>query len=99
MFVVALSDAWQKGAQSWAFAKRVAFANDPLNLQPTDSSTNRQKGDSDAASWLPPNRSYRCQFVARQAAVKARYRLWITAAELDAMVRVLESCPTLPVPS
>lgn len=96
--VVALSDAWQKGATSWQYAKRVAFANDPLNLQPTDASANRQKGDSDAASWLPPNKSYRCEYVARQAAVKTKYRLWVTAAEREAMLRVLASCPAEALP-
>src|SRR5215210_7857726 len=29
--VVALSDAWQKGAQQWPLSRRVRFANDPLN--------------------------------------------------------------------
>lgn len=41
-----------EGAARWPFAKRVAFANDPLNLQPTDASANRQKGDGDTATWL-----------------------------------------------
>ena len=40
-----------------------------------------QKGDGDAATWLPPNRAYRCAYVARQVAVKSRYRLWVTQAE------------------
>jgi hypothetical protein len=98
--LVSLSDAWQKGATPWPYAKRVAFANDPLNLQPTDSSANRQKGDGDAATWLPPNKAYRCDYVARQIAVKKKYRLWVTGAERDAMVRVLRACPgqALPAP-
>jgi hypothetical protein len=98
--VVSMSDAWQKGATPWRYAKRVAFANDPLNLQPTDASANRQKGDGDAATWLPPNKAYRCVYVARQIAVKKKYQLWITGAERDAMIRVLRSCPdqTLPAP-
>ncbi|MGD9957069.1 MAG: DUF1524 domain-containing protein [Candidatus Nanopelagicales bacterium] len=98
--VVSLSDAWQKGATPWPYAKRVAFANDPLNLQPTDSSANRQKGDGDAATWLPPNKAYRCDYVARQIAVKKKYRLWVTGAERDAMLRVLGACPgqALPAP-
>jgi hypothetical protein len=96
--VVALADAWQKGATPWPFAKRVAFANDPLNLQPTGASTNRQKGESDAASWLPPNKSYRCTYVARQAAVKTKYELWVTAAEREAMLRVLSKCPDQELP-
>jgi hypothetical protein len=91
--VVALSDAWQKGAQKLGMADRVALANDPLNLQPTDGPTNARKGDGDAATWLPPNTSYRCAYVARQVGVKAKYGLWVTRAEHDAMARILASCP------
>ena len=91
--VVALSDAWQKGAQQWDRAKRVAFANDPDNLLAVDGPTNQQKGDGDAATWLPPNRSFRCAYVARQIGVKAGYGLWVTRAEKDAMARVLAGCP------
>ena len=58
--VVALSDAWQKGAQNWDADRRAAFANDPLNLLAVDGPLNMQKGDGDAATWLPPNTSYRC---------------------------------------
>jgi len=96
--VVALSDAWQKGAASWQFAQRVAFANDPLNVEPVDASANRQKGDGDTATWLPSNKSYRCTYVARQVAVKTKYGVWVTQAELDAMVRVLDTCPGQALP-
>ncbi len=91
--VVSLSDAWQKGAQQWSPAKRLAFANDPLNLLAVDGATNAAKGNSDAATWLPPDKAYRCALVARQTSVKARYGLWMTAAEHEAIGRVLSSCP------
>lgn len=97
--MVALSDAWQKGAARWPFAKRVAFANDPLNLQPTEAGANRAKGDGDAATWLPPNKSYRCTYVARQAAVKHKYGVWVTAPEKAAMLSILSSCPTMTAPA
>lgn len=97
--VVALSDAWQKGAQQWDEATRVRFGNDPLNLLAVDGPLNQQKGDGDAATWLPPNRAYRCPYVARQVAVKDAYGLWVTQAEQDAMVRVLSSCPDEPLPT
>ncbi|AVL99792.1 deoxyribonuclease [Gordonia iterans] len=90
--VVALSDAWQKGAQQLTSAQRRDFANDPRNLQAVDGPANQQKGDGDAATWLPPNRGYRCTYVARQIEVKAAYRLWVTAAEKAAMERVLTAC-------
>ena len=90
--VVALSDAWQKGAQQLTPEQRTAFANDPLNLQATDGPTNIKKGDGDAATWLPPNKGFRCEYVARQISVKATYGLWVTQAEHDAMARILGDC-------
>jgi hypothetical protein len=96
--VVALADVWQKGAQQWGYARRVRFANDPLNLLSVDASANRQKSDGDAATWLPPNKRYRCDYVARQVAVKTKYKAWITLAEHDAIARVLASCPGQKLP-
>jgi Excalibur calcium-binding domain/Protein of unknown function (DUF1524) len=96
--VVALSDAWQKGAATWPAGKRLALANDPLNLLAVDSSANRSKGDGDTATWLPPYKAFRCTYVARQVAVKGKYGLWVTSAERDAMTRVLTSCPSMPLP-
>lgn len=90
--VVPLSNAWQTGAQQWDEAKRRDFANDPRNLQATDGPTNQSKGDSDAATWLPPNKSYRCTYVARMVSVKALYGLWVTQSEHDAIARVLSTC-------
>lgn len=97
--VVALSDAWQKGAQKIGAAKRNAFYNDPLNLLAVDGPTNTSKGDSDASAWLPPNKAYRCAYVARQVAVKLKYKLWVIEAEKSAIKRVLTACPTEKLPS
>jgi hypothetical protein len=97
--VVALSDAWQKGAQQLTAEQRTAFANDPLNLQATDGPTNQQKGDGDAATWLPPAKAFRCEYVARQVSVKARYSLWVTQAEHDAIAGILAACPGQPAPT
>ena len=94
--VVALSDAWQKGAQQLDAQTRQNFANDPRNLQATDGPINQQKGDGDAATWLPPNKSYRCTYVARQVEVKAAYGLWVTQAEHDAIARILTDCGATP---
>ena len=91
--VVALSDAWQKGAQQLDAETRKQFANDPLNLLAADGPANQAKGAGDAATWLPPSTGFRCEYVARQVAVKAAYDLWVTQAEHDAIARVLSSCP------
>lgn len=91
--VVALSDAWQKGARELSSSERYALATDPLNLLAADAKANQAKSDSDAASWLPPNKSFRCQYVARQISVKYKYHLWVTSAELNAIIKVLDTCP------
>jgi hypothetical protein len=90
---VALSHAWQKGAQKLSAETRKAFANDPLNLMAVKGRLNSQKGDGDAATWLPPLKSYRCAYVARQIAVKAKYSLWVTLPEKNAMSSILSKCP------
>jgi hypothetical protein len=97
--VVALSNAWQTGAQQLTPLIREQLANDPLNLLAVDGAANQQKSDGDAATWLPANKPFRCQYVARQIAVKAKYTLWLTLAEKDAMLRVLAACPSQSIPS
>lgn len=90
--VVALSDAWQKGAQQLSPERREAFANDHRNLLAVQGKANIQKGDGDAATWLPKNKGFRCQYVAIQVNVKHAYQLWVTAAEKEAINRVLDGC-------
>ncbi len=96
--IVSLSDSWQKGAQQLTYKKRNDFANDSLNLLAVDGPANIQKSGGDAATWLPPNKIYRCAFIARQIAVKLKYDLWVTKAENDAMIRVLNNCPKQVLP-
>ena len=90
--VVALSNAWQTGAAYFDKNKRSQIANDPLNLLAVDSKLNRQKGDGDAATWLPPSKAFRCEYVARQVAVKAKYGLWVTQPEKVAIDKILSTC-------
>lgn len=94
--VVALSDAWQKGAQNLSKEERYSLATDPLNLLAVESKANQEKSDGDAATWLPKNKKFRCQYVARQISVKYKYHLWVSSAEKSAMGTVLETCPTEP---
>ena len=94
--IVALSDAWQKGAQYKTKEERYQIATDPLNLIAADSAANQQKSDGDAATWLPSNKAFRCQYVARQVSVKYKYALWVTEAEKSAIASVLEKCPKEP---
>jgi hypothetical protein len=96
--VVALSNAWQTGAFKLSIAQRTALANDPLNLFAVKGRLNSQKGDGDAATWLPPLKSFRCAYVAAQIAVKAKYSLWVTAPEKSVILGILAKCPNQQLP-
>ncbi len=96
--LVSLSNAWQTGAAYLDKKTRESLANDPLNLLAVDAKLNRQKGDGDAATWLPPLKSFRCKYVAIQVAVKAKYLLWVTSAEREAIIKVLDNCPGQLIP-
>lgn len=90
--VVALANAWQTGAFAWSAEQRKAYANDPFVLLAVSGKENMAKGAGDAATWLPPNKGYRCTYVTQQIAIKAKYALWVTQPERDAMLRVLDTC-------
>jgi hypothetical protein len=97
--IVSLSNAWQTGAFKLSIATRTLMANDPLELLAVKGSLNSQKSDGDAATWLPPLKSYRCAFVARQVAVKAKYGLWVTKPEKEAITKILAACPKAVIPN
>ena len=97
--IVALANAWVTGAFKLTLPERTALANDPLNLLAVQGKLNSQKQDGDAATWLPPLKNYRCKYVARQIAVKAKYGLWVTSPEKSAMKSILAKCPNEPLPS
>ena len=97
--VVALGNAWRTGAQAMTAQQRQNLAGDPLELLAVSRAVNLAKSDSDASEWLPPNAAFRCDYVARQIAVKVTYSLWVTPAERSAMVGVLTTCPEQPLPA
>jgi hypothetical protein len=83
-----------KANQEVAYQHRVQFANDPINLRAVDGDLNNAKSDSDAATWLPPKKDFRCEFVAQQVVVKDKYDLRVTQAEHDVIEQILTTCPT-----
>ncbi|MGI8416769.1 MAG: excalibur calcium-binding domain-containing protein [Nakamurella sp.] len=90
--MVALGDAWRSGAAGWTAEHRRDFANDPANLTAVGASVNESKGDSSAASWLPPNKIDRCGYVSQQIEVKKSYLLTVTPAEREVIARLLVGC-------
>ncbi len=96
--VVALADAWRSGAWEWELGRRQEFANDPLNLLAVEGQANQDKEAGSADLWLPPDKGFRCAYVARQVAVKAKWGLSVTESERAAMAGVLAGCPDEALP-
>ena len=91
--MVPLSEAWRSGAWKWSPAQREAFANDltdPRALVAVTASLNRQKGDQDPSTWLPP--ADKCAYVSNWIAIKVRYSLTVDASEADALKTLVASC-------
>lgn len=90
--VVALAEAWRSGAWAWNDNQRLQFANDPLNLLAVSGEANDDKASADAAGWLPPNKDFRCDYVARQVIVKQKYALTVDSRELKVISQLLDGC-------
>lgn len=105
--VVALLDAWESGARDWDQTKRVQYANSPDVLLASDGPANMAKGsgldvngtalyrpqDSGAPDvWMPDNKAYRCDYMAKRAAIKSKWGLTMTPREKQQTVSVLSQC-------
>lgn len=90
--MVPLANAWRSGAKSWATAKRVQFANDPLVVVSVLGTANAAKGDKGPEAWKPSNKAAYCAYAERWIAVKAKYSLSVNAAERTALTNMLVGC-------
>lgn len=105
--VVALLDAWESGARDWDQTKRVQYANSPDVLLASDGPANMAKGsgldvngtalyrsqNSGAPDvWMPDNKAYRCDYMAKRATIKSKWGLTMTPREKQQTVSVLSQC-------
>ena len=91
--MVPLSEAWRSGAWKWSPAQREAFANDLTDsraLIAVTASLNRQKGDQDPSTWMPPEN--KCLYVSNWIAIKVRYSLTVDSAEANALTSLVTQC-------
>lgn len=105
--VVALLDAWESGARDWDQTKRVQYANSTDVLLASDGPANMAKGsgldvngtalyrsqNSGAPDvWMPDNKAYRCDYMAKRATIKSKWGLTMTPREKQQTVSVLSQC-------
>lgn len=91
--IVPLALAWDMGAGHWTPEMRVRFANDPANLLAVQGQANQDKGDSEPALWMPPNKAFHCQYGLQFIAVLRGYGLPVDAPSVPVLKGAAESCP------
>lgn len=89
--VVPLRLAWDRGANQWSPAQRIAFANDPLNLIATTAEANRAKSDHSPAHWMP--NTGRCRYSQTYLQVSRNYHIPLTPADTFTLRIALTTCP------
>jgi len=92
--IVPLKEAHESGGWQWDATRRELFANDYENLAVVQASANMSKGAKDPAGWMPPNEGtgWRCWYVNKWIAVKAKYDLAYDEAEAEAVRLLLQEC-------
>lgn len=101
--IVSVHDAWASGLwRPERAGERADYYNDPDVLQASDGQSNQDKGDGidwQAASdpvWMPRNKAWHCDYMAKRAYIKHKYRLTMSTAEQAQTVSVLNSCTAGP---
>lgn len=90
--MVPLKNAYVSGAWAWDYKTRCLYANYIgyyNHLVPSTIRENTSKGDRGPEKYLPPDTSYRCQYVKDWLAIKLIWRLTLTTAEVQAIHEVI----------
>lgn len=90
---VPLKNAYLSGAHKWSGAKRCLYANflgNNFHLLPVYGPENSAKSDMTPEGYMPPQKSYRCQYLVQWLKVKMIWALGITPPEKDAILQIAE---------
>ncbi|MGB3475511.1 MAG: HNH endonuclease family protein [Mycobacterium sp.] len=92
--IVPLAYAWDMGASAWPYRQRLRFANDPANLLAVAGQGNQDKGDAGPGQWMPPNKSFACQYAVAYISVLRGYALRLDQPSADVLRDAAATCPT-----
>ncbi len=90
--IVPLAHAHRHGAEDWTKEQRKTFANDFENLVAVSDSVNRSKSNKAPDEWLPPLKSYWCEYGKRWEHIKDKYRLWYSQQERITLNQLAKTC-------
>jgi hypothetical protein len=91
--IIPLKWAYDHGGASWSLQKKELFANDPDNLLAVDDGLNQAKGARGPSEWLPPNQTFRCQYLSLWQQGLAKYpSLKMNARENRVFQKQIAAC-------
>lgn len=90
--VIPLKWAHEHGGANWTADRKEEFANDPNNLLVVDDGLNQEKGAKGPSEWMPPNHSYRCDYLGMWKKILSKYELAMRADEKRIFYKQLEAC-------
>jgi len=91
--MVPLKNAYISGAWEWDFQTRCTYANymgNPFHLITASGRENMSKGDDTPEKYMPPNSSYRCEYLANWLKIKLIWNLRMGRSEAEAINRAME---------
>lgn len=97
--LVPLKNAYISGAWTWTPVQRCTYANfmgSKYHLISAEAHENMKKGDRPPGQYLPPDRSYSCQYISNWLKVKLGWNLLMSAEEGDDIAQLLtqNNCPS-----
>jgi hypothetical protein len=89
--IIPLRYAHNQGGDRWPLNKKVAFANDPMNLILTERSEIRRKGERGPTRYLPRD-EYQCAYVRQWLAIAEKYDLRLANGDKNRITVILRDC-------
>ena len=86
------------GGDRWPPEKKLAFANDPVNLMLVEKREIRRKNDRGPSGYLP-REEYQCQYAKLWEVIADKYDLVLETKDRNQVRRILRECPEAGVPA
>ena len=91
--MVPLKNAYMSGAWEWNFQTRCVYANymgNDFHLVTAGGHENMSKGDSTPENYIPPNESYRCEYLENWLKIKLIWKLKMIRGEVEAIRQAIK---------
>ncbi|MDA0688470.1 MAG: hypothetical protein O2948_07480 [Proteobacteria bacterium] len=90
--VIPLLYAHTHGGDRWMPDKKIAFANDPLNIMLVEKREVRRKNNRGPSRYLP-REEFQCEYAQLWDVISDKYDIQLSATDRSEIRKILEECP------